>query len=489
MNDLVFKPATEQARLIKERQVSAADLLNAFIDRYEQHNDVLNAIVITAFDQAREKAAAADQALEKGENWGPLHGLPMTIKDNIEVAGMRCTGGSTLLQNHVPTRSAALVQRLLDAGAVIFGKTNLPEFGADFQTFNELFGTTNNPWDPARTPGGSSGGSAVATATGMTAVEIGNDIGGSIRHPANFCGIYGHKPSFGIVPDHGTLPPIPGIFKGDYSIEKDIVVNGPLARSAEDLQLIMDLIAAPEPPDQKAWQIRLPPARKKSLREYRIGLWLDDPACPVDSSVGDCLQSAVDALARAGADVRETRPDVDFQETWRVFVLLLNAVMGSGAEPMIFEKWISRESELSSEDKQYKSLQIQGAIQRHRDWIAVDGQRQLLREKWDDFFKTFDALLCPTSCVPAFLHDHSSWFNRVLTVNGQTEPYTSIMGWAGLTNVVFLPSTIAPVGLTTQGLPVGIQIVAPYLEDRTSIHLARLMADVCGGFTPPADFS
>ncbi len=486
---MVFKSAVELARLIKEKQISSAELLDTYIKRYEKHNPKLNAIVTTVFKEAREKAEAADRALEKGENWGPLHGLPMTIKDNIEVMGMPCIAGSTFLENHQPTRNAALVQRLLDAGAVIFGKTNLPEFGADFQSYNELFGTTNNPWDLTRTPGGSSGGSATAVAAGLTAVEVGNDIGGSIRHPANFCGIYGHKSSFGIVPDHGVLPPVPGIFNGDYGIEKDIVVNGPLARSAEDLQLIMDLIIAAEPPNQKAWQIRLPAARKKTLNEYKIGLWLDDPACPVDSSVGDCLQSAVDKLIKAGANIRDVKPDVDFQESYRVFILLLNAVMGSGAEPVIFDKWLSQEPGLSPEDSQYKSLQVQGAIQRHRDWLVVDGQRQLLREKWDDFFKEFDALLCPATCVAPILHDHTSWFKRTLTVNGRAEPYTNVMGWAGLTNVVYLPSTIAPVGFTSQKLPVGIQIVAPYLEDRTSIHIAHLMADVCGGFTPPPDFS
>lgn len=489
MNDMVFKPAVELAALIKEKKISSVELLEAYIERFNQYNPELNAIITTDFEQARKKAEEADRALAAGDNWGPLHGLPMTIKDNIEVAGMRCTGGSTFLENHQPARDAALVKSLLDAGSIIFGKTNLPEFGADFQSHNDLFGTTNNPWDLDRTPGGSSGGSAAAVAAGLTGVEIGNDIGGSIRHPANFCGIYGHKASFGIVPDHGVLPPIPGIFNGDYGIEKDIVVNGPLARSAEDLQLIMDLIVNPEPPDRKAWKIQLPAARKKSLKEYRIGLWLDDPECPVDSAVGDCLQSAVDGLVKAGAGIHDVKPDVGFQETYKTFALLLNAVMGSGAEPVIFDKWISKEADLSPGDNEYKSLQIQGAVQRHRDWIQVDGERQLLREKWADFFKEYDALLCPTTCVASFPHDHTSWFSRTLSVNGKEVPYTDVMGWAGLTNVVYLPSTIAPVGLTSQKLPVGIQIVAPYLEDRTSIHIARLLADICGGFTPPPAFS
>ncbi|MBU2649178.1 amidase [bacterium] len=489
MTDITLKPAVELTRLIREKKISAGDLLEQYIQRYERFNPLLNAIIATSIDAAREKAEDADRATDAGKNWGPLHGLPITIKDNIEVKGMPCTAGSESLKNHRPLKNAALVQKLLDAGAIIFGKSNLPEFGADFQSYNRLHGITNNPWDVTRTPGGSSGGAAAAVATGMTAVEIGNDIGGSIRHPANFCGIYGHKATFGIVPDHGVLPPVPGIFNGDYTIEKDIVVNGPLARSAEDLQLMMDLIVGPEIPDRKAWQIQLPPPRKKAIKDYKIGLWLDDPVCPVDSSVRDCLQKAVDALSKAGVDIQDKKPQVTFQESYRIFIQLLNAVMGSGAEPEVFEKWLRSESKLSKEDTQYKNQQIRAAIQRHRDWLLVDGERQLLREKWADFFKEYDALLCPATCVAAFPHDHGSWFKRTISVNGRQEPYTNIMGWAGLTNVVYLPATIAPVGFTPQNLPVGVQIVAPYLEDRTSMHIAHLMADICGGFTPPPDFS
>ncbi|MBT7714918.1 MAG: amidase [Deltaproteobacteria bacterium] len=489
MADIVFKSAVELTRMIREKEITSTELLDCYIQRYERLNPKLNAIITTAFDQARESAEKADRATSIGENWGLLHGLPMTIKDNIEVLGMPCSAGSKDQEHHQPLRNAPLVQKLVDAGAIIFGKTNLPTFGADFQTYNPLHGTTNNPWDMNRTPGGSSGGSAASVAAGLTAVEIGNDIGGSIRHPANFCGIYGHKSTFGIVPHHGTLPPIPGLFNGDYGINTDIVVNGPLARSAEDLQLMMDLIVGPEIPDRKAWKIQLPPARKKALKDYKIGLWLDDPICPVDSAVGDCLQNAVDALAEAGVTIEDKRPDVGFEESYRIFIQLLNAVMGAGAEPEVFQRWLDREPQLSPDDTQYQSLQTQGAIQRHRDWLLADSRRQLLREKWADFFQEFDALLCPATCVVAIPHDHSAWFKRTLTINEREEPYTNVMGWAGLSNVVFLPSTIAPVGLTPQNLPVGIQIVAPYLEDRTSIHIAQLMTDICGGFIPPPDFS
>lgn len=462
--------------------------MDIYIQRYERFNTKLNAIIATSFDQARKRAQQADHAISIGENWGPLHGLPMTIKDNIEVIGMPCTAGSKELEHYRPSKNAALVEKLLNAGAIIFGKTNLPVFGSDFQTYNQLHGTTNNPWDINRTPGGSSGGAAAAVAAGLTAVEIGNDIGGSIRHPANFCGIYGHKASFGIIPDHGVLPPMPDIFNGDYSTATDIAVNGPLTRSAEDLQLLMDLIVEPEIPERKAWKLHLPPARKKTLKEYQIGLWLDDAACPVDSSVGDCLQNVVEALVKEGVNVQDKKPDVDFRESYRIFILLLNAVMGSSAEPEVFQKWLNLESDLTKEDTQYRSVQIQGAIQRHRDWLLLDGARQLLREKWAGFFQEFDALLCPATCIASFPHDHSSWFKRTISVNQREEPYTHIMGWAGLTNVVYLPSTIAPVGITPQNLPVGIQIVAPYLEDRTSIHIAHLVADICGGFKPQPDF-
>lgn len=488
MNNWTAQSATKLVTAIKEKKISALELLEVYIERVERLNPSLNAVVATDYVSARKRAGEADKAREKGEDWGALHGLPMTIKDNLEVVGMLCTAGAPALKAHMPKRNADLVQRLVDQGAVIFGKTNLPRYGEDIQTYNEVYGQTNNPWDISRTPGGSSGGAAAAVAAGLTSLEIGNDIGGSIRHPAHFCGVYGHKPSFGIVPDRGMIPPLPGIFPGDHTVQADIVVNGPLARSAEDLDLAMDIIVSPESPERKAWQICLPEPRKKKLSEYRIGLWLDDPACPVDSEVGTCLQNAADVLGKAGCTLSDRRPDIVFSQAFEMFSDLLNGVMGLGVPPKMFDEWIHEESKLPLKDPDSKTRLIRGAIQRHRSWLYRDTERQIMREKWADFFREFDVLLCPSTPVTAFPHDHRSFFERSIVVNGTQRPYTDLMGWAGLTNAVFLPSTIAPIGISPGGLPVGIQIVGPYLEDRTPIHVAALMADVVGGFQLPEGF-
>lgn len=488
MSRKAFQPASELVKAIKNKKISSLDLLEAYIDRIENYNPELNAVIAAEYDAARSRAKKADEALARGEDWGQLHGLPMTIKDNLEVEGMPCTAGAPALKNHMPKRNADVVQRLLDQGAVIFGKTNMPRYGEDIQSYNEVYGQTNNPWDVSKTPGGSSGGAAAALAAGLTGLEIGNDIGGSIRSPSHFCGIYGHKSSFGIVPDRGMIPPPPRLFPGDQTMQTDILVSGPMARSAADLDLVMDIIVSPELPEKKAWQIKLPAPRKKALSEYRIGLWLDDPACPVDSGVGNCLQDAVDALAKAGCQISESRPEIDFTHAIEVFSYLLNGVMGLGLPPAMFDEWINEEADLPEKPEDTKQRFAKGAIQRHRNWLMNDIQRQILRGKWADFFKEFDALLCPVSPVAAFPHDHQAFHERSIEVNNASRPYTDLMGWAGLTNASYLPATVAPVGLTPEGLPVGIQIVGPYLEDKTPIHIAGLLADVVGGFQPPKGF-
>lgn len=489
MSKRAFQSATELVKEIKDKKLSSLELLEEYIDRIAKHNPAINAIVATDYENARKRAEEADAALASGEDWGLLHGLPMTIKDNLEVAGMPCTAGAPALKAHRPKRHADVVQRLLDQGAVIFGKTNLPRYGEDIQSYNEVYGQTNNPWDFSRTPGGSSGGAAAALSAGLTGLEIGNDIGGSIRSPSHFCGIYGHKSSFGIVPDRGMIPPSPGVFPGDQTMQTDILVSGPMARSAEDLDLVMNIIVCPELPEKKAWQIKLPKPRKKTLKEYRIGLWFDDPACPVDSGIGNCLQNAADALAKAGAEVSDKRPDIEFSKAVEVFSYLLNGVMGMGVPPDMLDQWMKDESSLAETPEDTKAKFALGAIQRHRTWLMYDIERQILRGKWAAFFSEYDALLCPVSPVAAFPHDHQPFHDRTIEVNGAPRPYHDLMGWAGLTNAVYLPATVAPVGMTPDGLPVGVQIVAPYLEDRTSIHIAGLMKDVVGGYRIPQAFA
>jgi len=488
MSELAFQSATELTKAIRDRRIGSAELLELYIERYERLNPGINAIVATDFETARNQAKRADDALAKGENWGPLHGLPMTIKDAMEVVGMPCTWGSPELKHFMPERNAVAVQPLIDAGAVVFGKTNVPLFAMDFQSFNDVYGQTNNPWDVTRTPGGSSGGAAAALAAGLTGLEIGSDIGGSIRAPAHYCGVYGHKSTYGIISMHGQAP-VPGRFPGDYSTQADIAVAGPLARSADDLDLVMGLVAQPPLPQRKAMRVRLPSPRKKTLKAYRIGLWLDDPAYPVDSTIGDCLQAAADRLSAAGASVEERRPDIDFVDCHRVYTDLLNLATVSSIPPDRFEEMETIATTLSADDRSNYAINVRGLVKTHREWQELNYQRTMMRQKWADYFDDTDVLLCPVTRVAAFPHDHARIIDRVLPINGRDESCPdALLPWVGLTCVSYLPATIAPVGFTPEGLPVGVQIVGPYLEDRTPIHVARLMEDVTGGFAPPPGF-
>ncbi|MFW5930795.1 MAG: amidase family protein, partial [Desulfosalsimonas sp.] len=299
------------------------------------------------------------------------------------------------------------------------------------------------------------------------------------------CGIYGHKPSYGIVPQKGHIPPPPGIFTGEHRTSIDIMVVGPLARSIDDLSLAMDLLVAPEPAERRAWRIELPEARKNNIKDLRIGLWLDDPACPVDSSVGDVIQGAVDRLSQKGARIGDRRPDVDFKESHECFLSLLAAVMGAGTPDKYFDKWLKQAEELSEDDQSYLARHLRGATQLHRDWSFRNTTRQLIRQKWADFFREFDVLLCPPAPLPAIAHDHQYFYDRFITVNGQKREYNDMIGWAGLVGVAHLPSTVIPAGFSPEGLPVGMQVVGPYLEDRTCIQAAKLFSEILGGFTPP----
>lgn len=488
MNEPAFLSSVAQAALIRSGKISSRELLQYFLERVERFNPELNAIVSTDIEQAKKRAGEADRALSRKEVWGPLHGLPVTIKDTLEAEGLPCTSGAPKLKDYVPQRNADGVQAFVDAGAVVFGKTNVPVYGGDFQSYNDVYGQSNNPWDVSRSPGGSSGGAAAALSAGLSALDMGSDTGGSIRTPAHFCGIYGHKPSYGIVPRKGHIPPAPGILPGAYTREVDLMVVGPLGRSISDIEMAMDLLVRPEEPDRRAWSVNLPPPRKPSLSDYKIGVWLDDPACPVDSAVGDTLQDAVDRLCRHGAGIEQARPAIDFADSHAVYLNLLGAVMGAGTPDKMFNKWLDEAGSLPPEDKSYLARHLRGATQRHRDWAQQDVMRQQLRQKWADFFGAYDVLICPPCPVAAMAHDHQPLYDRRLLINNQDRPYMDVVAWAGLASVAKLPATVLPVGRTPEGLPVGMQLIGPYLEDRTPIHVTRLMTLVFGGFSPPPGF-
>jgi amidase len=369
---------------------------------------------------------------------------------------------------------------------VIFGKTNTPLLAGDGQAYNAIFGTTNNPWDPARTPGGSSGGSAAALAAGLTGLEIGSDIGGSIRSPASWCGVYGIKPTHGIIPVRGHIPGLPGTLS-----EPDLAVVGPMARSAADLELALGVCAGPLPEQAPAWRFALPKPRRERLADYRVAAWLDEPGFPIDTSVRERLDATVAALRRAGVRVDErARPPFAMADALDTYVALLFPVLSPGIPPAEFDALVKLAAEAPATDRSRDARQARAATARHRDWLVAHELRSRRRAQLADFFREFDVLLSPVLPVPAIPHDHSEpIFGRTVPVNGTPTPYGEVLfSWIGLATCHFLPAASAPVGRTAGGLPVGIQIIGPYLEDRSVIDFAGKLADVVGGFEQPPGF-
>jgi amidase len=283
MSDLSFAPATRLVAALARKELSSGELLDHYLERVARLNPTINAVVVLDEERAREAARAADEAIAAGRSRGPLHGLPMTVKESFEAAGMRTTCGAPVLADHVSGHDADAVARLRAAGAVVFGKTNLPIWCSEGQTFNEVYGTTNNPWDLTRGPGGSSGGSAAAVVAGLSGLELGSDIAGSIRNPAHTCGAYGLKPSSGVISLRGSVPPQPGALA-----PKDLSAAGPLARSADDLELALDVLAGPVEEERTAWRLVLPPPRGRDLADFRLAAWLDDSWAPVEPPCWSC---------------------------------------------------------------------------------------------------------------------------------------------------------------------------------------------------------
>ncbi|OBA96286.1 amidase [Mycobacteriaceae bacterium 1482268.1] len=483
MSDIAFKPAHALAEAIRQRELSSRELLEHYLDRVDALNPPLNAVVTVDREAALDAAADADASLARGDDVGPLHGVPMTVKDTYLTEGMRTTCGVPAW-DHVPDRDAEAVRRLRDAGAVIFGKTNTPALAGDWQTYNPIFGTTNNPWDPARTTGGSSGGAAAAVATGMTALELGSDIGGSIRFPSNWCGVCGHKPTWGIVSQAGHLPPAPGMLAGT-----DLAVVGPLARDVTDLELALEVIAGAAGREAIGWRLELPPPRATTLGDLRLALWLDDPAYPVDAEVSTVLASAVDTLRAGGAQLVDARPAVDLTDVVRLYQQFLYPILLSTMGKRSFDKMTALADSLADDDDRPLARTARFTTQRYREWMFANEKREQLRALMAEFFAGVDALVMPVAMVPAIPHDHSEPFpERTLTVNGAVRPYTDLMAWVALATLAHLPATVVPVGRTASGLPVGIQIVGPYLEDRTTLAVGRLVEERLGGFSPPPSF-
>ncbi len=455
--------ATELAAWIRSKALTSTELLDIYLDRVSRLNGTLNAVVTLDEQRAREQAQRADAEAERDEWRGPLHGLPITIKDAIETEGIRSTGGAIELSDHVPHADAPAVARLKAAGAIVFGKTNIPRWSGDIQTFNEIFGTTNNPWDVTRTPGGSSGGAAAAVASGFTSFELGTDIGGSVRMPAHCCGIFGLKPSFGVVSQRGYLDRV-----GGGTNDVDINVFGPLARSAADLELLLGVLAGPEPQRSSAWSLNLPAPRKPDPSQLRVGVWFEAPGVPIDSEVLRLLQNAAAQLAALGVKVEVAHPPIPSQEQLDLFFQLISAAIAPSMPDSIAEA-------------------MGGS---HLGWLTAQQRRAELKLVWAQWFEQFDALLCPVLPTPAFPHDHAdSIADRQLLINGKSESHTALLHWLGLIGLMELPSVSTPVGRTNSGLPVGMQVVTAYLRDREAIAIAQLVEQTLGGYSAPPHFA
>ncbi len=436
MKQLGFSGACGLAREIARGTLSAVECLTEFRKRVERFNPALNAVVVLDWERAFGRARTLDHAQARGAPLGPFHGVPMTVKESFDLANQPTTWGDPALCSKMATKDDVAVARLEDAGAIVFGKTNVPFRLRDFQTHNDIYGVTNNPWDLTRTPGGSSGGSAAALAAGLTGMELGSDLGGSVRQPAHACGVFGHKPTFNLVMTGGTTAPgAPG--------PTDMAVAGPLARRAEDLETAMSVLAGSRVMTTKT---------DKPLRSHRVCLWFQQPGFDVDTEIQDQCQHVADVLSQQGVTVSDrARPNFNAQDAHLLFVELLEAT----THPMEARR------------------------------NALEAQRARLQQQWDAFFVDWDVVVAPVAPTAAQPHSTTPLLERNVVVNGRTQHMSNAFFWPGLASAAYLPSTAFPVGRTRAGLPVGLQALAQRNQDLVGIRFCRMFSDVTAGFVAP----
>ncbi|WP_415943660.1 amidase [Streptomyces sp. 067-1] len=468
-----LQPAEDLVAALRAGEVTSVQLTDEAIARIERDDKVINAICVPDFDRARAAAREADRARARGEE-RPLLGVPVTVKESFDVAGLPTTWGMPQYREYVPNEDAVQVSRLRAAGAVVLGKANVPLGLQDLQSFNEIYGTTNNPWDRARTSGGSSGGSAAALTSGFGALSIGSDIGGSLRTPAHFCGVYAHKPTLGLVANRGMVPPsAPAL-----PVDLDLAVVGPMARTARDLTLLLDVMAGPDPLTLGvAHGLSLPPARHQRLSDFRVLVLDEHPFIATGSAVRAGVARVADALADGGAHVERQTPLLpDLAEAATLYAQLLFSGSAARFPVEVYEQFRARAAALSADDRSLAAARLRGMVFSHRDWIEADDRRELHRHGWRRLFAEFDAVVCPVTPTPAFPHDHSpDLLARRIDVDGVEYPYLDQLVWAGLATMPGLPATAVPAGLSPGGLPVGVQLIGPTFEDRTPLRLAELL--------------
>jgi amidase len=477
--DPTFLHATALADLVRGGKIGAVELLDHFIDRTERLDSRINAVVVRDFDRARARAKVLDSQADKS---APLFGVPTTVKESFDVAGLPTTRGHSELKEVPVTVSSIAIRRLEAAGAVIFGKTNVPVDLADWQSYNPVYGTTSNPWNTDHTPGGSSGGSAAALAAGLTGFEIGSDIGGSIRVPAHFCGVFGHKPTWGLLPNYGDP-------NTSSAAGTDIAVIGPMSRSASDLIAALDILAGPDP-DETGLTLNLPAPRFTSLKDLRVALWADQPGATTDSEIVAAMHALADSMERQGVSVSRTaRPDFDPIAVYHLYLRLLDTAWSGRSTDAQVEETRRRVAALSPDDKSTDAIMARTVDTTHRAWLGMNEQRARVRRVWSAFFRDYDVLLCPSFSTPALVHrQDGSTFDRRLVVEGNDINYNDLLFWAGLTGGYHLPATVAPMGITKGGLPLGVQIAGPIYGDRTTLAAAALLERAGLSFKPPPDW-
>ena len=481
MPELAFETATNLARMVREKEISSVELLEYYFKRVDDFNERLNAVIWQIRDEALEAAKQADAQIAAGDTLGPLHGVPMTIKESYNVAGTPTTWGIPEFKDNIAAEDALSVERLRQAGAVIFGKTNVPLRLSDFQSYNEIYGTSNNPYDVTRVPGGSSGGSAASLAAGLTGIDSGSDIGGSIRNPAHFCGVFGHKPTWNLLPPLGHA--LPGVLA-----PSDLSVIGPLGRGAKDVEIATRIMAGPNQIESRGLKVDLPEL-EKNLGDLKVAVWRDDDMAPVDSSVSARVDQLAETLKSEGAEVNfDARPDFTGRHSHFTYQALLSATMACRVPEDVFQRNLANEAALDPEDDSLGAVITRSQVARFRDWSANNNERTRIRWLWHEFFKDYDIVLMPIMASSAFPHDHRPFYERTITVNGAPQEYFLQVFWAGIPTIAYLPSTIVPTGLDDSGLPIGVQIVGPEYGDLITTGVAGLLEQAGYTFTPPPGY-
>jgi amidase len=478
-----FRPAEELVSALRAGAVTSVQLTDEAIARIERDDEVVNAICVPDFDRARAAAHRADRARARGED-RPLLGVPVTVKESYDIAGLPTTWGMPPHRDFMPAEDAVQVSRIKAAGAVVLGKTNVPLGLQDIQSFNEIYGTTTNPWDHARTPGGSSGGSAAALASGFGALSIASDIAGSLRTPAHFCGVYAHKPTLGLAANRGMVAPS----EPALPVDLDLAVVGPMARTARDLTLLLDVMAGPDPLTRGvAHRLALPPARHERLGDFRVLVLDEHPLIPTGAAVRAGVNRVAAALVDGGARVERHSPLLpDLTEAAALYMQLL--ISGSVARfPVESDEQLrTRVAGLSAAEESLDTVRLRAMLFSHRDWLEANNRREVHRHGWRQLFTEFDAVLCPITPTPAFPHDHHpNPLERRIDIDGAEYPYFDQLVWAGLATMPGLPATAIPAGRSPEGLPVGVQLIGPMFEDRTPLRLAELLEPKTGGFQAP----